>query len=395
MTIVTYRPKRQAKPAVEIKVPRIVQHTPKGKAWRLKPLEPDPEADERVADLMARMVRPRSSYPPRMRHPMTDDDDGPEPEGDLDGGSLTVMHGGIPQLLFGRHVARAIGRLITSATDVPAAALRDVAQRIRDHTDARHQVCMALAAAAAKRAKQNPDVVESAMRRWTPADTRKQDNREAIAARVLEDLADNPPEHDVGGPTDDFMNLFEDVAEKASSEELRDLFARVLAGELRKPSSFSLRTLQFLSVLDHQLAAAVQRASAWVTFGNIPFADAMREGEAYETLTQLQDAGVIRSGNHSSGTSLDKWDSPLLPFGNIGLRINGDRDAMLAFQALPLTLMGKEVMSLISPDRDDDMVRKIAIALATQNPMLRKLELVDIQKRTAETIWPVATPTAS
>jgi hypothetical protein len=62
MTLVTThrRPKRPAKPAVEIKVPRIVQHTPKGKAWRLKPIGPDPEADARVADLMARMVRPRT-----------------------------------------------------------------------------------------------------------------------------------------------------------------------------------------------------------------------------------------------------------------------------------------------------------------------------------------------
>jgi hypothetical protein len=39
MTIVTYRyrPKRPDKAPVEIKVPRIVQHTPKGKAWRLRP----------------------------------------------------------------------------------------------------------------------------------------------------------------------------------------------------------------------------------------------------------------------------------------------------------------------------------------------------------------------
>jgi hypothetical protein len=62
MTVVTYRhrPKRPTKPAVEIKVPRIVQHPPKGKAWRLRaPIEPDPQADARVADLIARMVRPR------------------------------------------------------------------------------------------------------------------------------------------------------------------------------------------------------------------------------------------------------------------------------------------------------------------------------------------------
>jgi hypothetical protein len=61
MTIVTYRhrPKRPAKPAqaAEIKVPRIVQHTPRGKAWKLP--EPDPEAEARAAAFFAMMIRPR------------------------------------------------------------------------------------------------------------------------------------------------------------------------------------------------------------------------------------------------------------------------------------------------------------------------------------------------
>ena len=48
MTIVTTRPRKRPKPAqaAEIKVPRIVQHTPRGRAWRLEALlealPPDP-----------------------------------------------------------------------------------------------------------------------------------------------------------------------------------------------------------------------------------------------------------------------------------------------------------------------------------------------------------------
>jgi hypothetical protein len=66
MTIVTYRHrrKRPGKPAqaAEIKVPQIVQVTPKGRAWRLPaPLAPDPEADARIAELFDRMIRPRDS----------------------------------------------------------------------------------------------------------------------------------------------------------------------------------------------------------------------------------------------------------------------------------------------------------------------------------------------
>jgi hypothetical protein len=62
MTIVTSRPRKRAKPAqaAEIKVPRIVQHTPRGRAWKLKPLAPDPEAEALVAAFFAGMIRPRS-----------------------------------------------------------------------------------------------------------------------------------------------------------------------------------------------------------------------------------------------------------------------------------------------------------------------------------------------
>jgi hypothetical protein len=56
MNILTTRPrKRPAKPAqaATIKVPRIVQHTPKGRAWKLLP--PDPEAQARAAAFFERM----------------------------------------------------------------------------------------------------------------------------------------------------------------------------------------------------------------------------------------------------------------------------------------------------------------------------------------------------
>jgi hypothetical protein len=61
MTIVTNRPRKRAKPAqtATIKVPRIVQHTSKGRAWKL--LEPDPEAKARAVAFLSRMIRPRSS----------------------------------------------------------------------------------------------------------------------------------------------------------------------------------------------------------------------------------------------------------------------------------------------------------------------------------------------
>lgn len=60
--IVTARPprRRPPKPAqpAEITAPRIVQQTPKGRAWRLRELEPDAKADARVAAFFDRMIKP-------------------------------------------------------------------------------------------------------------------------------------------------------------------------------------------------------------------------------------------------------------------------------------------------------------------------------------------------
>jgi hypothetical protein len=54
-SIVTTRPRKRPKPAqaATIKVPRVVQHTPRGRAWKLEPL--DPEAKARAVEFFAKM----------------------------------------------------------------------------------------------------------------------------------------------------------------------------------------------------------------------------------------------------------------------------------------------------------------------------------------------------
>ena len=50
---------REPSQAATIKVPRIVQHTPKGRAWKLPELD-DPEAQARAVASLERVIRPRS-----------------------------------------------------------------------------------------------------------------------------------------------------------------------------------------------------------------------------------------------------------------------------------------------------------------------------------------------
>ncbi|MCQ1855565.1 DUF2806 domain-containing protein, partial [Neorhizobium galegae] len=169
----------------------------------------------------------------------------------------SLSEGGLPQIIAGP-AGKAISRLIAGATDIPAAWLNARAEKIKDETAARTTIMKAVAKASADAAVADPQLLDRALSRYVSDLHRKQENREAVAQKTAEQLANAPPPSDTSGPSDDWMNVFEEYAEKASSEELRDTWGRVLAGEIRKPSSFSLKTLQFLSVLDKATAEAAE-----------------------------------------------------------------------------------------------------------------------------------------
>ena len=55
------------------------------------------------------------------------------------------------------------------------------------------------------------------------------------------------------------MTKFERLAEDATSEDIQNMFGRILAGEIRKPGSFSPSTLHFVSMLEPDVAELIKR----------------------------------------------------------------------------------------------------------------------------------------
>lgn len=103
---------------------------------------------------------------------------------------------------------------------------------------------------------------------------RKQVNREAVAVAMLNDTqnqasddgAGNTPTAPTEEPQDDWLNVFERYAEDASSEQLQDLWGRVLSVEIRRPGRFSMRTLRLLSEFS-QADALIFETFAKYAFG--------------------------------------------------------------------------------------------------------------------------------
>ena len=87
----------------------------------------------------------------------------------------------------------------------------------------------------------------------------KQINLDNIVAKTKEKFQNTPQDetqadHNIEEISDDWLNQFREFACQKSSEEAQDLFSKVLAGEIRKPGSFSLRALTTLSDMDQNVA---------------------------------------------------------------------------------------------------------------------------------------------
>ena len=81
------------------------------------------------------------------------------------------------------------------------------------------------------------------------------------------DEINNPNKHDV--PEDEWISEFENQSRHKSSPEMRERFARLLAGEIKSPGTFSLRTVKLLGEIDEKIANIFKIfCSACISFDN-------------------------------------------------------------------------------------------------------------------------------
>lgn len=89
------------------------------------------------------------------------------------------------------------------------------------------------------------------------------------------------PHSDTDNPfEDDWLNTFENEACQKSSEEMQERFARILAGEIKKPGTYSIRAIKLLGQID------TKTASVFRTFcsGCISFDKPSGSGRTYDSI---------------------------------------------------------------------------------------------------------------
>ena len=109
---------------------------------------------------------------------------------------------------------------------------------------------------------------------------------------------------------DDWLTRFTNIVKDVSSEDMQRVWAKILAGEIVKPGSYSLKTLEVISNLTAHYASMFQSILPYVIrMGNLYFIPAEKQimkdySIAYGDILVLDDIGLTISNPHMQ-SSLD------------------------------------------------------------------------------------------
>jgi len=124
-------------------------------------------------------------------------------------------------------------------------------------------------------------------------------NKASVVQQAVDYLGQSSPEgkseleSDAAEVDPDWLNHFGRHAEMASSEKVRDLWAKVLAGEVRQPGSFSLTTMRLLAELDQRMASWFQDEAEFRIRGEFILKPDDFTKERLERLVFLEQVGLI------------------------------------------------------------------------------------------------------
>lgn len=285
----------------------------------------------------------------------------------------------LPHLIAGP-AGKAISRLIAGVIEIPAAYLDSFSQSLKDKTAARTMVNNEVAAAAAKLAASDTNIVARAAHNLLAKEYRHQKNKEEIARKAIEILQESEDQSENSDTTqsadnvkranvdDDWLNVFERYAQDASSERVQELWARILAGEIRQPSTFSLKTLRFVSELDKFTAELFEQQVPLICAESI-FLESNFVGKPFSDLMHLQDAGLISGvgGLVQKHLTLNEKGQILLPQQSRLLLVEGQPTHRLSISAAILTNVGKEITKIIKAPLNMDAAAEVVRRIPKDN----------------------------
>ncbi len=168
----------------------------------------------------------------------------------------------------------------------------------------------------------------------------------------------------------DWLYRWRDNAKNITNDELRQFWARALAGEVKSPGSYSLRTLEFIKNLSQEEAQSIAKLGSFATFSNAIFKMPVleKEGINFAFLLQMEELGILIGVQSSSteGVQLgmksveqSKYLQVIISRNRILIIEAEEASKPLALDCYSISKVGAELFSLGDFSANEEYMREI------------------------------------
>lgn len=260
-------------------------------------------------------------------------------------------------------------RLVRGTADIAVAKLNAVSSEIISKQRSVEKFRDATVDAAAREIELRPDIREMAVNYYIDEVIGKQENRVAVVREAARELIDTTSSQSatVEQLDQDWLDAFSRYASDASSERLRILFGRILAGEVRRPGAVSLLTIDLLSKLGPVETKLISQVASYFVLGilpRVPCVERIIEDVGHD----LADLGILRRNVEDHAIAVLSNDVPYKGMA-ADYTIDGSRAYVICSPhpqhvVLPrpyyVTKLGGEIFRLICSTPDQLMLGELA-----------------------------------
>lgn len=215
------------------------------------------------------------------------------------------------------------------------------------------------------------------------------------AEEVLEQDPQEPSEKNID---EDWLYRWRDYASSVSSEKLQSIWGKLLAGEIKTPGSFSLRTLDFLKSISQEDAESITKLLRFSIGGVIFRGDEEllgNDGIKFDFLLEMQQLGVISGVEALSltttfgSTEKNKFVLALTSHGKVLIAKHDDPTKKLTLSPIcKISTIGQQILHLGKFEPHDKYLRKIGEIMKTQGFEVELASYVKVNDRMIHYVIP-------
>lgn len=165
----------------------------------------------------------------------------------------------------------------------------------------------------------------------------------------------------------DWTTRFINIAQDISNEEMKNLWAQILAGEVAKPRTYSLRTLECLKNITKEEAELFVRVSSFVL--NIDFSPYIyKNGKILESkdikymdIQKLIEIGLLNASENTCVARPIESETPITitNLKKIGICGNKTKKRKIEIPIYTFTSAGHELLNLTKLNSEDDFLKEV------------------------------------